>query len=561
MAGGILQLIAYGSQDVYLTNNPQITFFKTVYRRHTNFSIESFERTVQDNPNFGTKNEITLFRNGDLITKMYLKIVVSNVVVPDNARFAWTRRLGHALLNSLEILIGGVRIDRFTGTWLDIWYELARSGNHDNGYAKMIGDVNLMTNFNNVNKPEYVIYIPLKFWFNKYIGLALPMIGILYHTVSIKMEFNTRERVIIRDNNFNVDNINELQFLDVSLLIDYIYLDAIERRKFASISHEYLIEQVQDTGPEPLETNIRRTLLHFNHPCKELIWAMKNGNYTSSKLFLCYTNDDNWKTILKDCSATILQDSLLLLNPPEFGVDDQGNQIIIEPGEDPPSEGSWEEFEPISFGATSNGKINVINNGTMSLWINTSSLLVGTYNLFDKISATIEINSDNIVSIFNITSTLSVRDISIPIELMVDTRANSNDVIINIFSNYGILIDGSENPVEFALLKFNNMERIDKRNGKFFNYLQPELHHSNTPKDGINVYSFCINPEIHQPTGADNFSVIENIFFSVWIKDSTLQDFFPDLNIINENTELFMFALSYNVLKISNGLAGVAYNG
>lgn len=567
MVGGLLQIVIYGAQDVYLTNNPQITFFKTVFRRHTNFSIEAFEYTVQDGPNFGTKNEVILHRNGDLITKMYIRIVVDSVNVPENANFAWIRRFGHAILNYVEITIEGVRIDRLVGTWLDIWYELARTGKHDRGYLKMIGDDPKLTTYNEINKPEFTVFIPLKFWFNKFIGLSIPMIGILYHRIIIKMEFNDAENVIVRNSNFTFANINELQFLDVTLIIDFIFLDDDERRRFAQIGHEYLIEQVQFTGEESIDAMVRETDLHFNHPCKEMVWAIKNGNYTSGKAFLCYTNNDDWRIVLESCAGDILQNSILLLDAPQFDIDEQGNQIIVEPGDDPPVDlggnSTWEEFQPGSNNdTTSNGKINATNNSiTKTLWINTSSLLIGTYNLFDKISSTITVSSDDTIMISDLATTLTVRDISIPVEMMTDTRVDSDDVFINIFSNYGLFIDGKHNPIEYSLLKFNEVNRFDKRGGNFFNYLQPELHHSNTPKDGVNVYSFCINPEVHQPTGSANFSTVDEIIFTIWINDKTKTDNLPDLNIINEDSRLYIFALSYNVLKISNGLAGLSYIG
>src|SRR4029079_11926678 len=127
MGGGIMQLVAYGAQDIYLTGNPQITFFKVVYRRHTNFSIESIEHPFVGITSFGNKVSAKITRNGDLLSKMYLKVVLSRVD-PECHNFAWTRRVGHALLKQATIEIGGTRIDKQCGTWLDVWYELARQG-------------------------------------------------------------------------------------------------------------------------------------------------------------------------------------------------------------------------------------------------------------------------------------------------------------------------------------------------------------------------------------------------------------------------------------------------
>lgn len=567
MVGGLLQITAYGAQDVYLTNNPQITFFKTVYRRHTNFSIEAFEHTVQDNPNFGTSNEVIIPRLGDLMTKMYLKITISGVTPPADAKFAWVRRLGHAIINFIEINIGGATIDRQTGIWLDIWYELTRSGDHDRGYAKIIGDVPELTTYNTNPKLPYTMFIPLKFWFNRHVGLALPIVGIQYHQIIIKMNFNEINNLIVRNDAFTDALLPDITIDDVGVLVDYIFVDEIERKTFALVSSDYLIEQVQFTGEESIQTkieltNIFRTQLHFNHPTKELIWAMRNGNYTIGAKFLCYTHLDNWNCILEQCAGDILENSILLLQGPEYDIDAYGNQIIISPGVSPPDAGTWEEIEPSSTGQTSNNKITVTNNSmTDSLWINTSSLLVGTYNLVDKINATIQVSDNGTIIIKNVSTTLTIRDISIPVSFMTDTRIASDDVCVNMFSNYGVLIDGSINPIEYSLLEYNDQCRFNRRNGIFFNYLQPEMHHSNTPKDGINVYSFAVKPEDHQPTGTSNLSEILKILFTLWIRDLSQQDSLPNLNITNIDTRIYIFAFSYNILRVDHGLAALSYNG
>jgi hypothetical protein len=167
MGGGLMQLVAYGAQDVYLTGNPQITFFKVVYRRHTNFSMETVEHTLNGNPDFGRKANVTITRNGDLVTKMYLRVVL-NAVTASAGQFAWVRRLGHALLEEVEVEVGGSRIDRQYGNWLNIWFELSRTGDRDRGYARMIGDHEDLTLLEasrgdaaNTIKDTFTMFIPL----------------------------------------------------------------------------------------------------------------------------------------------------------------------------------------------------------------------------------------------------------------------------------------------------------------------------------------------------------------------------------------------------------------
>lgn len=567
MAGGLLQIVAYGVQDMYLTNNPQITFFKVVYRRHTNFSTETFEHTVQNNPNFGSVCSIILPRTGDLITKMYLKIVVPSFTPPNNSRFAWVRRLGHALIKNIDITIGGSKIDRQTGTWLDIWYELARTKNC--GYPNILGDVSEMTEYSSNTKPEYTLFIPLKFWFNRHTGLALPLIAIQYHQIELNIEFSKIEDLIITNNGFDNTVLSSLKFLDVSVLSDYVYLDNKERDRFASVGHEYLIEQIQFTDEESVIKPVKREKIHFNFPVKELVWCMRNGNYTTGKRFLCYTHKTDkkyWQKEILRSAKQLLIDSIILLKATQYTLDMNGNTVVVEDGDSPPPDGNWVQFVPMSRGATPENNLSVTNNNTeLSVWINTESLKVdGTeYSLVDKIFGSVIVAEDGTTILRNITTTLSVRDVSTPIELMIDTRtegADSTDIRVNQFTNYGTLIDGTHNPVQYAQLEFNRVNRFDKRKGNFFNYLQPELHHSNTPADGINMYSFCIEPEVHQPTGTANFSRVENIILTVWYKDPTQKDDNHSIDILNLDSRMYLFGLSYNMFRVMNGLSGLSYN-
>lgn len=577
MAGGLLQLLAYGAEDIYLTGNPQITFFKIVYRRHSNFSQEAFELTIQDKPNFGKISRLKIFRLGDLLTKMYLKINISAVNLTIGEKFAWVRRLGHALLKSVSVEIGGVIIDKQYGEWLDIWYELARKPGTERGYKNMIGDVSILTKLNDISKPQYTLFIPLKFWFNRHVGLALPLIAIQYHEIFMNFEFTEREKLVVRNNNFT--NINSLNILDASILADYIYLDSIERERFASSAHEYLIEQVQYNGDQSFISKIQRFILTFNHPTKELYWFIKSDNYTTGQRFLCYTHDDDWSEAILISSKQLLYDSIVLLRAPiyqkdEFGnivYDSNGRAIIIIPGETPPSTGNWEEFQPLisfkdatedSFEISANGKITISNNSLdKTLWLNTESLKISTYSLTNKISATITISQSNLLRIKNVISLITERDISIPITKFIDTRITNDDIFVNQFNNYGIFITGKMNPIESSKLTYNEYERFSKRNGKFFNILQPEMHHSNTPTDGINVYSFSLQPEEHQPTGVSNLSKIDRIILTLWFTDISERTGLPSLNLFNPDSRIGIFAYSYNVFRVSNGLTGLAYSG
>jgi hypothetical protein len=564
-----MQLVAYGAQDVYLTGNPQITFFKVVYRRHTNFSMEAIEHPLNSSPNFGRKSTVTITRNGDLITRIYLLVTLERVVPSCElgAKFAWVKRLGYALINNVEIEIGGSRIDKHYGVWLDIWYELARpAGDLERGFNHMIGDVRELTEYNSEPKPEYKLFIPLKFWFNRHVGLALPLIALQYHEVRLNFEFHNVRHLIVANEEFLHNDLRCVQMKDASILVDYIYLDSEERRRFAQVGHEYLIEQLQFTGEESVQTHTPKYKLDFNHPTKELIWAIRNGNYITGKRFLCYTHRRRWgEHVLEHCAEKILRESIALLTVDESVPSSDGDQCNVLNGEEKPECGEWEEFCPGTWGTTTNGKVHVKNeHSTKALWVSTSTLKIGNYNLTDKIVADILVPEDakNVcdVRITILSTTLTVRDISFPVECMDDTRARSDDPHVNQPFNFGVLIDGSGNPIHYALIQLNGHDRFDRREGAYFNYVQPDQHHTNTPADGINVYSFALNPEQHQPSGSCNLSRIDNTQLNLWIHDPTHRHHLPHLHIFNPDNKLYIFAFSYNVLRIMSGMGGLAYS-
>ena len=255
-----MQLVAYGAQDIYLTGNPQITFFKVVYRRHTNFAMESIEQTFNGEVALGRRVTATISRNGDLIKDMWLECEFDYTsVVP-------VYGLGNALVKQVEVEIGGQLIDRQYGEWLDIWSELSTPEGKRVGYDEMVGNISsLPTGL----LPKERLDVPLMFWFNRNPGLALPLIALQYHEVKINLELETNANLKLSG-----AGTVALGSSGVSFWVDYIYLDTDERRRFAQVSHEYLIEQVQFTGDETISYNSAfRADLSFNHPCKELIWV------------------------------------------------------------------------------------------------------------------------------------------------------------------------------------------------------------------------------------------------------------------------------------------------
>jgi hypothetical protein len=286
MGGGLMQLVAYGAQDIYLTGNPQITFFKVVYRRHTNFSMESIEQTFNGTPARCARVSCTISRNGDLVHKMHLRFqnsaegecvcdasgvrVGCNVpcspipLVDDSTNADGTSRNANDLIKSVEVEIGGQRIDKHYGDWLNIWAQLNTPVSKNDGLSSMLHlDMGTFS------------YVPLRFWFNRNPGLALPLIALQYHEVKLNVEFTKAAEELsgcggtCEKTPAAIDN----RMSKTKLFVDYIYLDTDERRRFAQVSHEYLIEQLQFTGSKALESaGTVSERLNFNHPVKELIW-------------------------------------------------------------------------------------------------------------------------------------------------------------------------------------------------------------------------------------------------------------------------------------------------
>ena len=261
MGGGLMQLVAYGAQDIYLTGNPQITFFKVVYRRHTNFAVESIEQTFNGAAALGQKFSCTISRNGDLLSRIYLELDLSKT-----GGLTTETNAGFNLINYAEVEIGGQCIDKHYGDWMSIWTHLT----HDNDKLSMLKKL-----VDCGNSATQKLYVPMQFWFCRNPGLALPLIALQYHEVKLNVQFAS-------------STTTGATGISCCVFCDYVFLDTDERRRFAQVSHEYLIEQVQFSnalkGPTisvaagaaaGASTAVGQQELRFNHPVKELIWTNK----------------------------------------------------------------------------------------------------------------------------------------------------------------------------------------------------------------------------------------------------------------------------------------------
>ena len=562
MGGGLMQLVAYGAQDVYLSGNPQITFFKVVYRRHTNFAVEPIPQTWNGSADFGRTVTCNVNRNGDLITNMYLCVELAAATASNSVAWGYVNRLGHAIVQDVKIEIGGSKIDEHYADWLNVWYELTHNTSQERGYAKMIGDDSSLTTVTTDSKLAYIMYVPLIFWFNRNNGLALPLIALQYHDVRITLIYNTFAKCV------NYQGLTAptvtTPMTDSFLVIDYVYLDSEERKRFAQASHEYLIEQLQFTGSESLTSVTNKYRLNFNHPCKYLIWAPHFDLFQNSQLWLSYAFDGNW-TAAKDYFAKVL--SVVSA----AGLTITNNNVTANYSTTSGSEGG---LAPLTVSSSISSVLTSLLSEFEVQW-SIQDLTTSGVNSLGSIASNTSIEdlfgnaivTRNTLSVANITVLASTVLSYISSSAAEYTYANTfmsavGYTVVNQF-NYGNYIDESDNPVYDAKLQLNGHDRFQDRDGYYFNYVQPYQHFTHTPADGINVYSFALKAEDHQPTGSCNFSRIDNatLNVSVGYNNSNLNASTYTTTYLNASSSVMnIYTVNYNVLRVMSGMAGTAYS-
>lgn len=302
MGGGLLQLVAYGAQDAYLSGNPQITFWRGLYKRHTNFAMEPFRVNLTGQANWGVKHSAILPRHADLVFNTYLEVELPDYglarqpVAPSsgNEYYGWAKDLlGFKLIKYVELDIGGQVIDRLYGEWLAIWSSLSLTSDAQVKLSKMVSLPDYTTTSANCNGfASNKLYVPLFFFFTRSPGAALPLIALQYHEVKINIVWNTSEYVTENYKktysgglypNTTIQPPAPQAPRQANLLVDYIYLDVEERRRMAQESHEYLIEQTQFNEDKGVSAYSSRVDLTFNHPVKELVWVGQPTAFTNCK--------------------------------------------------------------------------------------------------------------------------------------------------------------------------------------------------------------------------------------------------------------------------------------
>jgi len=343
--GGLLQLVAIGKQDVFLTGNPQITWFKMVYRRYTNFAIESQQIYFDGDPDFGKRVTAVVARRGDLIGPMTLEIVLPYVTMTDGKPGAFVNTAGYALIEEITLEIGEQEIDRQTGEWMQIWSSLTTTASQRDALNNMIGRVDGLNipstpvrsgecSVGNYTYGAQKLYVPLQFWFNKNPGLYLPLLAMQYHTIRLNVKLRDLPSMI---NNTNLTTVcatvqpQPAKIMQFRLWGDYIYLDTQERRRFVANTHEYLIEQIQYTPKVsiPENVNTQNVRMEFNHPLRELIWVIRRDQMdVTHEWFNWGSTSGNEAGISRD----MLQDAVLQVDGYDrFDIRDAGYFRLVQP--------------------------------------------------------------------------------------------------------------------------------------------------------------------------------------------------------------------------------------
>ena len=553
MGGGLMQLVAYGAQDVYLTGNPQITFWKVTYRRYTNFAMESIEQTFNGQADFGRRVTCTLARNGDLAYRTYLQVTLPEIGT-SLANFArWLDFPGEQLIAQVEVEIGGQRIDRQYGDWMHIWNQLTLSKEQERGYYKMVGNTTQLTyitdpSFADVDGPcdsnaprqvcaprnalpETTLYVPFQFWYCRNPGLALPLIALQYHEVRVNLDIRPIDECLWAVNSLEcgssgsangssqkATNAYNQSLVAASLYVDYVFLDTDERRRMAQNPHEYLIEQLQFTGDESVGSSSNKIKLNFNHPCKELVWVVQpdaNVDYCASL----------------DCNAVLFK----TLGAQPFNYSDAIDALpnALHAFSGPGSIGQDAASYIDGSGLFVDAGAADVNPGSTNFW-NTNNLATMNPNGGSQYSNPQFGGPAGNPANSGIMSAVSDAGAFVLAETALDMHC------------------WGENPVVTAKLQLNGQDRFSEREGTYFDLVQPYQHHTRNPDTGINVYSFALRPEEHQPSGSCNFSRIDNATLQLVLSNATVEG--------TKTAKVRVYATNYNVLRVMSGMGGLAYS-
>lgn len=517
MTGGLIQLVAYGEQDIFLTTDPQITFFKVIYRRHTNFSTEQIPQKFIHTPNFGKKVSCTLFKNGDLVNNIIVAIQLPSIPqlyntdgsVDELTKFAWIRKIGYGILKEIEIEIGGQIIDKHYGEWLNIWADLV--GMKDRDINNAIGNIPKLYEYSST-KDSYMLYIPLQFWFCRTASMSLPLMCLQYSDVKINIEFadatncytTTPTHYIVMDN----DVVNFKQYEYISQYTSsgtaygmFLNFDSLTKKLYYNRIGSQSLVAINDTSYSSYTQSQKQTI----KDTYAIIGSTSNYsacpqiNTSDTSVFSVAYTANTYKNIrILDCFLLI-------------------DYIFLDDEERHKFYNSEHEYLIDQLIYTGSSVLDGVNRAVKIGLINPCKLMVWTAQLnylLDK----------RINDTFNYTDSF-----------MYDSSGHQ--------TGNGIILQST--------IQLNGRDRMQMQDNIYYNYVQPMQYFKYAPSNGINIYSFSLNPDNPQPSGSCNMSTIDNISISMKLGSY--------VSIANPVT-FKCYGLTTNLFRIVSGLGGTVFN-
>ena len=496
---GLLELVAHGIQDIYLIGNPQITFFKTIYKRHTNFAMEAFQISYDARPTFGNKTTFNITHYADLIHTMILEVdlpaITSNYTydpaVGNPADYekgmgniSWVNNTGHALLNYADLLIGKQLIDRQYGEWMDIWTQLTQSESKKRG-------LDLMLNRNSqliTQSGPFTVYIPFQFWFCRNMGLSLPLIALQYHQVDLEVNFRTLQQLYtFGANTYYTATSNGTQYLQV-------YKPYTSTPNLDDSSQAFIMVFPDNTQ-------------YFIHPTNTIGGVGQNGTPGSPYILEMTQNIPiGWS----NASVYIKPNGVINGSPQIDDIRLYVDYIYLDTTEQ-------KEF--------ANAKHRYLIEQV-------------------QYSGSESINALTATNRFKLNFNLPIKELYWVNQL--DAVYINNDLF-----NYSNTVDPYVPPgniMSSGLIYINGIERFSQRTGDYFRIIQPYQKHTRSPNNFFYIYSFSVKPEEHQPSGCSNFSKIDT------------KDIFQNFNSGLGSQQIRVYATNYNILRIYSGMGGIAFS-
>ena len=458
MGLGLLLLVSVGKENIYLSTQPEITYFKIAYKRYTNFSTETVAQYFMNSPDFGRHVTVNISKNADLLNRIYIyinlpDIIRSNsVMLPSNVKtFAWVKKIGLALIKYVDLEIGGILIERNFNDWLNIWYELTTPIGKYDAYNKMIGNVDILTSFTN-GKQSYALTIPLNFWFCQDSGLALPLVAMIHNDIKLQIEFNDFENVF-RESPTNYINIiepfclfkkGELIKQNVNGILaigEFVYYDIVNQYLYYNkLIGDFLVPTISN---DPKYVITGSTTLFVT-------------NLVASSLVIID------QPYFRFNIPSILESYLLV------------NYIYLD------------NEERLAF-------LNKSHEYLIPIVTNISKVTHSYSNSSFKIPFT---NPNKIIFWM--------------------AQLNSNININDIF-NYTLypISDNYDNIIEQNTILINSTPRMESTDVEFYTNLQIYLNNFVSSSPGINMFSFSLNPNDYQPSGSLNFSKIDDAYIQI----------------------------------------------